>query len=698
VLDIAAGRDVSSLFAHATRGLSELTAGRAFARSRPVANEEGLGTLLSLQEGSFDVRARTGIALESAFNPTLVLQPSVSTDLRSIFYTYGKESSLDAVTAAGDLSLSYKSQRLAGYVGNTSNAVSLAYLPPDVRLQALSGDVRLGGALSLMASDRGQLDVAAARDIDARAANGNLAMADAAAATIPTPETPLSDGVATVLNVIKRTAAGARHEGDLVPVAVTAGRDILGVNFTVPKAITVSAGRDIRDTTIIGQNVNAADVSSVAAGRDIAYSAAATSRRIEVAGPGSAVVVAGRDVDLGFSAGITTIGALKNPELPSSIGADLAVIAGAAAGIDVTALVAKVVAPSADHRKRLVEFMQEYLGAKNLGYDQAATAFLALDRAAQWPLVSQVFFTELVRSGREVNADPTVGFDRGYAAIDALFPGSRGTDGEGEGSPYAGDLLLAFSRIYTLSGGNISLFTPGGMLNVGLANPPANLPVQRTPSDLGIVAQKAGDVRVFTTRDVLVNQSRIFTLGGGDIAVWSTLGDIDAGRGAKSAISAPPPRVSIDSQGNVVVDLGAAVAGSGIRTIVTGEDIRAGDVDLIAPRGIINAGDAGIGSAGNLNVAAQQVAGLDNIQVGGNSAGVPAETSNLGASLSGASASSSSANSAASSSLGERGTEEQTVAPLAQSALGWLDVFVEGFGEEVCKPTDDECLRRNRKP
>jgi hypothetical protein len=35
-------------------------------------------------------------------------------------------------------------------------------------------------------------------------------------------------------------------------------------------------------------------------------------------------------------------------------------------------------------------------------------------------------------------------------------------------------------------------------------------------------------------------------------------------------------------------------------------------------------------------------------------------------------------------------------APLADNAVSWLDVFVEGFGEEVCKPSDNECLQRQR--
>jgi hypothetical protein len=145
----------------------------------------------------------------------------------------------------------------------------------------------------------------------------------------------------------------------------------------------------------------------------------------------------------------------------------------------------------------------------------------------------------------------------------------------------------------------------------------------------------------------------------------------------------------------VTLDFAGAVAGSGIRTILTGDNVTPGDVDLIAPAGTVNAGDAGIGAAGNLNIAARQVVGLDNIQVGGSSTGVPADTSNLGASLSGVSAVASSATSASESAIADSSAAQQT-APLADSALGWLDVFVEGFGEDVCKASDAECLKRNR--
>ena len=53
----------------------------------------------------------------------------------------------------------------------------------------------------------------------------------------------------------------------------------------------------------------------------------------------------------------------------------------------------------------------------------------------------------------------------------------------------------------------------------------------------------------------------------------------------------------------------------------------AGIVELIAPKGDVNAGEAGIKVAGNLFISAQRVLGADNIQVGGISVGVPAAQS-----------------------------------------------------------------------
>jgi hypothetical protein len=185
-------------------------------------------------------------------------------------------------------------------------------------------------------------------------------------------------------------------------------------------------------------------------------------------------------------------------------------------------------------------------------------------------------------------------------------------------------------------------------------------------------------------------------LGGGNIAIWSNKGNIDAGKGAKSAISAAPPTLLVDAQGNVVVSVSSAVAGSGIRTIITDPKAPAGNVDLIAPLGFVNAGDAGIGSAGNLNIAAQSVVGLDNIQVGGSSSGVPPETGGLGVSLAGASSAGSSSTSAAAGSTTAGSSTSEQAPGAGQAALSFLEVFVLGLGEDTCRSDDLECLKRQK--
>jgi hypothetical protein len=110
----------------------------------------------------------------------------------------------------------------------------------------------------------------------------------------------------------------------------------------------------------------------------------------------------------------------------------------------------------------------------------------------------------------------------------------------------------------------------------------------------------------------------------------------------------------------------------------------------------VNAGDAGIGAGRNLNIAAQRVLGLDNIQVSGTSTGVPPETSGLGAALSGISAAASSSSNAAAASAADAQQNGTRAAPLAQSALSWLEVFVIGLGDETCRQDDLECLKRQK--
>ncbi len=138
-----------------------------------------------------------------------------------------------------------------------------------------------------------------------------------------------------------------------------------------------------------------------------------------------------------------------------------------------------------------------------------------------------------------------------------------------------------------------------------------------------MITQDGGDINIFSKSSVTVNNSRILTTKGGNVMIWSSYGDIAAGKGAKTSIS---PQFYDYSLGNWLhmdrVPAGLPT-GAGIGTLATQPGVPPADVDLIAPNGIVDAGDAGLRVSGNFNVFALQILGTDNIDVQGVSTGLP---------------------------------------------------------------------------
>jgi len=691
-LAVSAGGDIGSSQFYLADGSSLLRAGGAFSAIEPVGGTStNVGSLLALGDAQISIEARTGIQFDVIMNPTANTEVLLDNGhkLSSSFYTYGADSSVSFQTTDGNVSLGSSATNAAALMGS-SGAGTIGYLgqvyPSTLVARSLTQDVSLGGAY-LYPSNDGQLEVIAGQDISGLTM---MTMSDAADADVATPASP-SSSFAGAIDGVSTPFSSGRHGNDPTAALIVAGQDIDNLSLSIPKATDIIAGRDINDLIFYGQNLNPTDLTLISAGRDIN---AGVSSTIEVGGPGAVDVIAGRNIDLGFSAGITTIGNTLNPNLVST-GADLTVAAGLNPGADYSGFVSKIIAPDPTNQALLVSYMEDLTGQSDLTYQTASGEFANLSADQQQPLVDEVFFDELSLSGLQANANPQAGFSLGNAAIDALFPNSRSTSATNP-SPYQGDLSLTFSRIYTTNGGGISILVPGGELDVGLANPPASV-AAKLASDLGIVAQGAGDVNIYTLGDVNVNSSRIFTLGGGNILIWSDEGSIDAGRGSKSSVSAPPPQVLVDASGNVTLSFSGAVAGSGIRTIQIDPTVPAGNVNLIAPEGTVNAGDAGIGAAGDINIAAQRVLGVNNINFGGTATGVPPAVSNLAVSLSGATTTASSATNSTTSAVAGTASSTEATTPLAQSALSWLDVFVTGLGEENCRADDVECLKRQKR-
>lgn len=117
--------------------------------------------------------------------------------------------------------------------------------------------------------------------------------------------------------------------------------------------------------------------------------------------------------------------------------------------------------------------------------------------------------------------------------------------------------------------------------------------------------------------------------------MWSATGDINAGRGSKTTVIYTPPKRTYDIFGNVALAPQVPSTGAGIATLNPIPEVPPGDIDLIAPLGAIDAGEAGIRVSGNVNLAALQILNAANIQVQGTSAGIPTvQAPNISAALS----------------------------------------------------------------
>ncbi|WP_196494522.1 filamentous haemagglutinin family protein, partial [Burkholderia pseudomultivorans] len=463
--------------------------------------------------------------------------------------------------------------------------------------------------------------------------------------------------------------------GDIVDsVLVTSGG---AASYSSPATLSfdkpalIEAGRDIVNLAFQGQNLRKSDVTRIVAGRDIydaPYDAAQSYvvPALTLGGPGTFDIEAGRNIgpltnqqvvkDSRKLTGIDAIGNAINPYLPHE-SANVNVLFGVGPGIDTTAFISTYVDPAASvagvpsATPALISFVQQYEAGlsvdtglvndqpplKPLNADEAWSKFKALPQYVQRLFAEQVLFSVLTQVGEDYNNPASAYYQkyaRGYEALNTMFPASLGytANNLGGGSNGAnkpvdtGDLDMRSTTIQTQQGGSISILGPGGQLLVGSTSAPPQIvdsgKVVAGPGTMGILTLEKGDVNIFTDQSVLLAQSRIFTEQGGDMTIWSSNGDINAGKGSKSSADTPAPQYVCDANHYCTVDARGEVTGAGIATLQSLPGVPAGTVNLIAPRGTVDAGDAGI-RAGNLNVAALRVANADNIQVTGKATGIP---------------------------------------------------------------------------
>ncbi len=313
--------------------------------------------------------------------------------------------------------------------------------------------------------------------------------------------------------------------------------------------------------------------------------------------------------------------------------------------------------------------------SKNFGYTGgqagAAADFATLTQAQQLPFISAIFADdETPRTGADANVSPA--FTSLLGQTDGKSPGVP--DGyTGSMTMYSGPVTLTNppSTILASSGGtatfdagistssyggSIQAFDPGGQIVLGVASSPP------PGASSGIITNGPGDIDIFADGSVLLGKSRIFTTDGGSILIWSASGDINAGIGAKTTVVFNAPIIAYDDSGDITETPAVPSSGAGIATLQPLPGIEAGDVDLIAPIGTIDAGEAGIRVSGNLNLAAARLANTANIAVGGKTTGAPSvSVASLGAVAAASSAAGASTSSAQNSAAGRAQQEQPSV-------------------------------------
>jgi hypothetical protein len=429
------------------------------------------------------------------------------------------------------------------------------------------------------------------------------------------------------------------------PVQIEAGRDIVGLGTSPLTGSVSETGTAANFTGSVVFNDQASDISTLVAGRDVIYA------NESVAGPGLLLVQAGRNVYQGDEGVLESVGPQVNvtPATQDS-GAGITILAGvgaagpawssfsslylnpanlASAGIPLQDQPGKVVR---DYDSELQSFLLQRFGFSGTAA-QAVAYFAALPQAQQDVFLLQVYFAELNQAGLDYN-DPTSRFYKSYLegtnAIEALFPGTT----NGQVNPaYQGSLTL-FSGIGTKAaagltidggirtdfGGGITAVVPGGGITVGVEGV---IPGSTATSKPGIITQGTGDIDLYSSGSVELGLSRIFTTFGGGILIWSEDGDIAAGAGAKSTVVFAPASITYDEFGDITLSPTVPTTGAGIATLAPIPQVAPGNINLVAPNGVIDAGEAGIRSSGNANFAALLIVNAANIQVQGKVSGLP---------------------------------------------------------------------------
>jgi len=677
-VNVRADGNVTNGVYYVGRGKLDINADGDIGKSGSASTQ---GLVIALQDASAEVSATGNVKVDTVFNPTLWAQASTNSGggAPSYFTTYSNQSSFDVASLIGQLQLGLENTNNVSSTGLNSDVGALrthdfiAVHPGIVSATAFTGDIEAFKTI-LAPSATGRLEFLAGNNLTQGrpiGLTGMLIISDADPNLFTINNPTIGANTTQTFKALQehfKTGSSAipLHKGDSNQSVIiakdgnvefkgrpsaTATANVYGVKSAMP--MYISAGKDVTVHASVQHN-NQGDITIVKAGNDFVMDLANADAVFEVQGPGDVLIEAARNINLGKSNGVLSVANSVNANLPEN-GANITMLAGLGKdGAAISEFVNAYINPNGSglqsiagdtekvnaYRAVVADSVQTYMQnrtGKLLSKEQAMALFLALGVDEQKPLAYALYGIEMTNS--IVDYVQTGKVNRGEELIAAMFPKTR---------TYEGDMLMYQSQVKTLRFADINLLTPGGLINAGV---PAAAGAD-AGKEIGIVTEKGGALRVYADKGFQINQSKVSTLfgvkGGGsdqdadgnllgvrgkgsDLSAWVNNGDIDAGRGSKTALAVPERLGKLDDFGNRIVELKGVAAGSGISTstydpdgpIGNQKEVKAGVVFLAAPNGVLDAGEAGVSSGADLFVGAQVINNATNISAAGSSAGVP---------------------------------------------------------------------------
>lgn len=620
--------------------------------------------VVELANARVRVLAQGDVQVGSILNPdnsriNLISQTNAGSGTGVWNLTYTQNSAVTLASLAGSIAVS-GANPYAGFDRNPG------YLPSSIILYAAK-DIELDMGIDMVPSPKADLQLFAGGSIYG---NGGITM------TQKDPASVYGFQTGSMPNFADHSTDILLQRGDSKPVDIQAGEDITGLTLTLTKKAEISAlGGDIREVIYRGENIDPSDVTSIRAGGDIHYDFVLPSvgnvsntKIIQQSGPGTLVVQAGGNIDLGNSQGIVSVGNSYIPVFGDK-GADLVVVAGAKQDIAMESAVQffdgkdGVSTHDDDNLNGLRKAGRDYDALKGEGKLSEANARINQARAG---IIRQYF---------------------DYPAVSG-----------------SGRISMVSSQISTLTGADNIYVLARGSIDVGKSS----LAKSTDSKGSGIFTASGGKIDLFAGSDVNVNESRVMSFLGGDITIWSDQGNINAGRGANATINASPPKWVVIPETTPVqyrkVFTPPAV-GSGIRALSYDPDGTLGpntapaygDIYVYATNGIIDAGEAGI-SGGKVFLGATEVLNAKNISSLSGAVGMPAASDSslsLGA-LSGAgSVNDNSKMIEQSSTLGATKDKAAQQASSVDELLSkWLDLKIISFDTD--EPADNAKEKRKK--